>query len=576
MSSSSLSSSFDVIVIGAGQCGVAMATMLVLKAPTLKICVLESSDAAGGSWRARWPGLALLSPAEFSNFLPNFSWNEFSAGKIPDDAFPTADEVARCVEAARVKFLTDVEFRFNCHVVSLSRVDPPPPPLRRAAPRATAIKEALSANPNVALAVDRDLKASASHQSSSSSHSTGGGSSDTRSAGFANVLPPTPIDGSPARALGSLSMPAPSAGVALHRMFQLVCHVDGDQRNPLTLRARQVVLATGSHRVPRLPRTLCAALGDASVAWLHSVNYRGFDASIAPLLADRGTLEKPVVIAVVGAGASGTQIATQIARSLKRPTAKVYLVGRDPGSLPRTSFGRDIYWWLNKSGLLTMDKDSFVGRRAMESQRGHGDQLVGSLTADAVASGVERISGRVVGFHSERGALRIVSTHDRLLGDANRGGTLVQAYEEAVDDAAVVRDDGAPKALGNGGWLRVDVVLFANGFVDGAERYEFVDDSGMFAAPDDGDAGAADARHSVWHQHDRGTCLHVPGLYVIGEPWLQRVDSSLLHGVAADARHLSNCIKALHREIGSGRHGSYRELTKLTATTNYESDEEDV
>lgn len=48
-------------------------------------------------------------------------------------------------------------------------------------------------------------------------------------------------------------------------------------------------------------------------------------------------------------------------------------------------------------------------------------------------------------------------------------------------------------------------------------------------------------------------------------PWLQRADSGLIHGIARDAKHLSHCIRALHREVqGGGKSHSYRELSLLS------------
>lgn len=541
MSSSSSSRSFDVIVVGAGQSGLCLAALLHRKAPNMRVCVVDAASHVGAAWSARWPGLTLFSPASFSNLLADFSWAHFAKASasrdLPTgDALPTANQVQEYLQAFKEAMIGDeVEFRFNCRVERLSRADPPPRPVR-SAPRATEVKEALERNANVFVPTDA--------------------SSETSSA-FSSVLAaPPPLAATPAA-------PPLLAGVALHRTFELVCRVDGEEQ-PVVLRARQVALCSGSFRVPRLPRRLCDALGAASIPWLHSSEYRGWDASVAPLLAARQSAA-PAHVVIVGAGASGTQIALDIAR--RRLPVRVFLVGRDPGSLPRRMFGRDIYEWLWKTGALTMDRDSFVGKRAMLASQGHGDMLIGSQQADAAKAGVQRLAARVVGFHAERGALRLVSPSDQLLGDTTRDAVVQRALENTVEDGGVIRIDPEQKLLGNGGWLRADAVVLATGFDDSpAARYAFV--RGMFADDDD-ESGEG------WHAHNRGSCVNVPGLYVLGEPWQQRADSSLLHGCAVDATHLVHCMRALQRDIGGGRTGSCRELTKLTHTADFDDGEDE-
>ena len=531
------SRNYDVVIVGAGHSGLCLAALLHRKAPQLRVCVVESGARVASAWSTRWPGLTLFSPASFSNLLPDFTWQHFAQANpsrdLPTgDALPTAEQVAEYLDAFKTALIGEhVEFRFNCRVDRLSRADPPPRPVR-SAPRATEVKEALEHNASVP-----------------------GDASNEPSSAFSTVAV-------------AVAAPAPTpvvpllAGAALHRTFELVC-VEGDAQ-PLVLRARQVALCTGSFRVPRLPRRLCDALHAAAIPWLHSSDFRGWDVSLAPLLAARQSAA-PAHVVIVGAGASGTQIALDVAR--RRLPVRVFLVGRDPGSLPRRMFGRDIYAWLWKTGALTMDRESFVGKRAMLASQGHGDMLIGSLQADATKAGVQRLAARVVGFHPQRNALRLVSPADQLLGDATRDAVVQRALENTVEDGGVIRVDPDQKLLGNGGWLCADVVVFATGFADSpAARYPFV--SGMFE--DDDPSGEA------WHTHTRGSCQNVPGLYVLGEPWQQRADSSLLHGCAVDATHLVHCIKALQRDIGGGRTGSCRELTKLTSASFEDSEDEET
>lgn len=53
----------DVIVIGAGQAGLAVAWHLAQRG--LRFLVLQAADQLGSSWRGRWDSLRLFSPAQY-------------------------------------------------------------------------------------------------------------------------------------------------------------------------------------------------------------------------------------------------------------------------------------------------------------------------------------------------------------------------------------------------------------------------------------------------------------------------------------------------------------------------------
>jgi len=44
-------------------------------------------------------------------------------------------------------------------------------------------------------------------------------------------------------------------------------------------------------------------------------------------------------------------------------------------------------------------------------------------------------------------------------------------------------------------------------------------------------------------RHERGVVSEVPGLYYVGLPWLDRLNSSLIGGVGTDAEHIATHIK---------------------------------
>jgi putative flavoprotein involved in K+ transport len=98
--------------------------------------------------------------------------------------------------------------------------------------------------------------------------------------------------------------------------------------------ARTVVLATGACNLPAIPGVADAV--PPSIMALTPLAYR-----------DPGQLPDGGVL-VVGASATGVQLASEVHRS-GRP---VTLAAGEHVRLPRTYRGRDIFWWLEATGLL--------------------------------------------------------------------------------------------------------------------------------------------------------------------------------------------------------------------------------
>lgn len=143
------------------------------------------------------------------------------------------------------------------------------------------------------------------------------------------------------------------------------------------LRAERIVIATGAFSTPYVPDFAQSA--SKEIAQIHVRDYRN------PMQVGEGA------VLVVGAGASGSQIAAELAA-----THKVYLCGPDTGNLPRRFLGIDIYWWLYASGVMAIRRHSWLGRR-MAKQRG-GDQLIGKPLKKIVAdAGIHR-RGMLLGF----------------------------------------------------------------------------------------------------------------------------------------------------------------------------------
>jgi putative flavoprotein involved in K+ transport len=134
----------------------------------------------------------------------------------------------------------------------------------------------------------------------------------------------------------------------LNSRVRSLSKTDGTYRVALDDRAYaadQVVVATGPFQVPFVP-ALAARL-DERVPQLHSSDYRSPDA------VSRG----PVL--VVGGGNSGFQIAEELSG-----THDVHMsIGSRQTPLPQRLLGRDLFWWLDRSGLIRKSVESRIGRR---------------------------------------------------------------------------------------------------------------------------------------------------------------------------------------------------------------------
>lgn len=148
------------------------------------------------------------------------------------------------------------------------------------------------------------------------------------------------------------------------------------------LHARQVVVATGPFQRPHIP-SFAGHLAQ-SVVQLHSAQYRNPE-----------QLPAGAHVLVVGAANSGLQIAEELAAT-HRVTVSV---GSRPAQLPQRLLGRDLFFWLDRIGLMRMPSTSRLARRI----RARGDIVIGARTSALRRSGVE-FRPRLTGFtdHTSR------------------------------------------------------------------------------------------------------------------------------------------------------------------------------
>ena len=122
-----------------------------------------------------------------------------------------------------------------------------------------------------------------------------------------------------------------------------------------TYMADQVVIATGPFQAPFLP-AIAERLGQ-EVFQLHSTRYR----------APRDLPDGPVL--VVGGGNTGFQVAQELSA-----TREVHLsIGSRQTPFPQRILGRDLFWYLDKTGVILKSTDTRIGRRLAGR-----DTLIGS------------------------------------------------------------------------------------------------------------------------------------------------------------------------------------------------------
>jgi len=100
----------DVLVVGGGQAGLAMAWHL--RRHGMRFLVLEAGPEVGHVWRARWNSLKLFSPAQYSS-LPGMPF------PAPADTYPAKEAVADYLQAYAQAFHLPVTL--NARVIDLRR-----------------------------------------------------------------------------------------------------------------------------------------------------------------------------------------------------------------------------------------------------------------------------------------------------------------------------------------------------------------------------------------------------------------------------------------------------------------------
>lgn len=237
-------------------------------------------------------------------------------------------------------------------------------------------------------------------------------------------------------------------------------------------------------------------------------------------------------VLIVGASATGVQLAAEI----RAAGHDVMLAAGQHIRMPRDYRGRDIQWWMDRSGVLdmTLDEVDDVAR----ARRVPSLQLIGSrrtrfMDLDALqTSGVE-VTGRLAGVRDGTALFSGSLANQCVLSDLKMNRLLdgLDAWAERRGIAglpppqrfAPTSVPASPRLNCNLGSGRFRTVIWATGF-----------------RPDFGwlDLPVFDRKGGL--HHDGG--LVAPGLYVLGLPFLRRRKSALIDGAGDDARDLADHI----------------------------------
>jgi len=300
-----------------------------------------------------------------------------------------------------------------------------------------------------------------------------------------------------------------------------------------TWRARSVVVATGSHGTPLVP----AAVARADLPLVTSNHYRSPDR-----LDEGGVL-------VVGASASGVQIAGELARSGRDV---VLAVGRHT-RLPRRYRGMDIFWWLEATGRLARTIDEMPDPAA--ARRESSLQLAGRPGAETLASDVAlaalqrrgvRLTGRLQSL--DGGTARFGDELATLTADADRRmHALLDSIDRYVDRAGLTREVLAPVRP-----ARVPAATSSSRLDLRAEGIRTVVLATGFR-PDNDWVDLPVRNADGTFRQTRGV-TDAPGVYVVGQRFQHRRDSGFIDGARHDAYALVHHLTAGTVPIAEDRH----------------------
>lgn len=292
---------------------------------------------------------------------------------------------------------------------------------------------------------------------------------------------------------------------------------------------RAVVVASGACNRANIPAV--AEGVPQSVAMLSSLDYRNPEQ-----LAEGGVM-------VVGASATGTQIAREVQRS-GRP---VTLCIGEHIRVPRMYRDRDIKWWMDAAGIMDERYDEIedINRaRSVPSLQLAGSDDRSTLDINTLSQMGVKLTGRFAGINDGKALFSGSLRNQCALSDLkmNRLLNTIDEWAEENDldsqvpppdrfEATWVSDDppiGIDLTSG-----QIKTIIWATGYHP---------DYSWLQVP------VFDRKGRI--RHDGGN-VDAPGLYLMGLQFLRRRKSSLIDGAADDSRDLANHMQAYLAKCGT-------------------------
>ena len=278
-----------------------------------------------------------------------------------------------------------------------------------------------------------------------------------------------------------------------------------------------VVVATGACNIPVVPKLAEAVPG--AVRTFTPFQYK-----------KPGELDSGGVL-VIGASATGVQIAEEIRRSGR----DVALSVGEHVRVPRMYRGRDIQWWMDGSGVLGesyREVDNVERARNLPSLQLMGSNDRRNVDLNALTDQGVQLVGRLAGIRDGQAQFSGSLANMVALADLKMNRLLDHidewAVESGVTDEVPAPHRFEPTRVDERSKLRLDLtdgsiktIVWATGF-----------------RPDHSwlDVPVFDRRGRI--EHDGGV-VKATGLYLIGMPMLRTRRSSLIDGAGDDARALS-------------------------------------
>src|SRR6266446_1218161 len=289
----------------------------------------------------------------------------------------------------------------------------------------------------------------------------------------------------------------------------------------ITVKARNVVLATGAYPKPKLP-TASAALS-VDICQMHTSEYRN------PQMLPSGA------VLVVGTGQSGCQIAEDLYESGRQ----VYLSTSSCGRAPRRYRGKDSTWWLSRLGFFDRTLDQLPSPTAKFACNPHvsGNHGGRDINLRQFARQGMILLGHVQAAQGKQMILAPDLEENLTKADAF-AAQITQGIDEYIkrtgmDVAAnnTIREVPPTGALTAKPILTLDLQSAGINTIIWATGYKL--DFGWMHLPVFDQTG--------YPVHQRGVTAY-PGLYFLGLHWLYKTKSALLYGVGEDAAFIASAI----------------------------------